>query len=93
MAKDPKDIPLKVINIPSKRYEQRADGLLSLIPQANNELSGDHARLESLKIAADIGLKINHFENQYESMEELFRDIDIIHAIADYNLKYIKGDK
>ena len=50
-------------------------------------------RTEALKIAAETATKINHFEHQYSSKEELFADIDLMHEIADYNLKYIMGGK
>jgi hypothetical protein len=51
-------------------------------------------RLEALKIATEIALKINHFEHQYvDGMPGLLKDIDLLHEIADHNLKYIMGEK
>jgi hypothetical protein len=47
------------------------------------------ARLEALKIAG----QICHFEKEYDSTAALFKDIDMLHEVADYNLKYIMGDK
>lgn len=50
-------------------------------------------RLEALKLATEIALKINHFENQYSSVEDLLKDVGLLHEIADHNLKYILGKK
>ena len=54
-------------------------------------------RIEALKIATEMALKINHFEPNYSThsdpLEALLKDVDIVHKIADRNLKYIMGEK
>ena len=62
--------------------------------EALKEAVLSNARLEALKIAASIALGINHFERRYDNgMPGLLKDIDLLHEIADHNLKYIMGEK
>lgn len=79
----------KLLRNPQKKDEEDYDinkyrGLSSL-------------RVEALKIATDMALKINHFEPNYSThsdpLEALLKDVDIVHKIADRNLKYIMGEK
>lgn len=53
----------------------------------------NHFRLEALKLSIDMALKIELFQDKYESKEELFKDIDLVHEISDHNLKYLLGKK
>lgn len=65
-----------------------------------------YLRLDSLKIAKDISITIYNnqkdtiiqkdlsnelSENSNDLLATIFKDLDIFHKIADYNLKYILG--
>jgi len=57
-----------------------------------------YIRLESLKIAKDIAISISNNKKENSPMfkdflEELVGDLDIVHEISNYNLKYILGEK
>lgn len=51
-------------------------------------------RLEALKLAMEMAIKINFFQDKYESGKNgLLQDIDVIHEVAAYHVKFLLGEK
>jgi len=97
----PKDIP------EDSSEDSSIDSSIELLKNIIAQLNGDHdfskdprlasLRIEALKIATEMALKINHFEPDYsikkDPIEAVLNDVDIVHKIADRNLKYIMGEQ
>jgi hypothetical protein len=51
-------------------------------------------RLEALKLAMEMALKIDFFQDEYLSGKDgLLKDIDILHEIAAQHVKFLLGNK
>lgn len=95
MSKDISEIAT-TYDISELRKEFEINGVKSVIE--DKEMI--YLRLSALKIARDFSISI--YSNQKDQphdlskcsddfLSDLFKDLDIVHKIADYNLKYILG--
>jgi|SRR5271154_2929244 len=78
----------KIGDMSNTQEDENASG------ERKKELDGfSHIRLEALKLAVEMVRNINHFEPKYDGVNELLKDVDVVHEIAESNFKYIIGEK